>query len=518
MSGQVNNVASDDVRLAWYLVCFGAILVVLLIVVVPLAAAPGAPDIRTVSTAISLTSGAALLAALVMGGMLVRRVQANRSADGELDAIERLYSSDAIRNRLTSLTARYRSVPSVQRQIEARRQSIESRLQLVVGLERRAALSARFESMRAHATARAEQLYQATAVAQAYRTLQAAIVKQKSIREQGEADWTDRHKRMSWWDRLTKDGPDFEAMDRALVEMEKAKGKLEASGDLHRTRMHFRNLSDRAVARLAESEKMAIETVPETDQDWFPDANIAKSALLLSAMSIPVSVWADVARAHDIYDALRRVSSGHAAMSDVDIWLDSLFQPSESLAGLVSLTKGAYFEQLVADQTGGELFEHFNHPGTDIVIDNVAYQIKATDSATYINSIPDGIPVIATTEVTDLPDVESIGIADADLQSDTGLALGGTVVDVADTTADAVLTGLGGLGLIATIRGIGHAARSINGGDDAFVAVLEGASVAVAGTARSAINTMELAYKAGRFVGRPILRLAKHVAGSSGSK
>ena len=56
-------------------------------------------------------------------------------------------------------------------------------------------------------------------------------------------------------------------------------------------------------------------------------------------------------------------------------------------------------EQLIAADTGGELFEHFNHPGSDIVIDGVEYQIKATDSTSYINSVADDIPVISTSEV-----------------------------------------------------------------------------------------------------------------------
>jgi hypothetical protein len=37
-------------------------------------------------------------------------------------------------------------------------------------------------------------------------------------------------------------------------------------------------------------------------------------------------------------------------------------------------------------------FGIFNHPDTDIVIDGIEYQIKATDSASYINSAVDHIP------------------------------------------------------------------------------------------------------------------------------
>ncbi len=116
-------------------------------------------------------------------------------------------------------------------------------------------------------------------------------------------------------------------------------------------------------------------------------------------MSLPASVWADVDNASNVYDALREVNGRYADSTDIEIWLDTLFMPAESLAGLASLTKGALFEQLVARNTGGELHEHFNTPYTDITIDGETFQIKATDSESYIDSVADGIPIIATSEI-----------------------------------------------------------------------------------------------------------------------
>src|SRR5690606_12264920 len=117
------------------------------------------------------------------------------------------------------------------------------------------------------------------------------------------------------------------------------------------------------------------------------ESDLLKKSLWLSALSLPVSAWSDLDSAGNVYDALRRVNGNFANMSDTEIWWETLFISPESLTGLAALTKGAYFEQLVSADTGGVLFEHFNHPGTDIVIDSVAYQIKATDSVGYVRSV-----------------------------------------------------------------------------------------------------------------------------------
>ena len=120
---------------------------------------------------------------------------------------------------------------------------------------------------------------------------------------------------------------------------------------------------------------------------------------MVSGLSIPVSITGDLYSANAVFDALRGVNSNFENMSNTEIWWETLWMSPESLAGLTSLTKGAYFEQLVAGDTGGELFEHFNHADTDITIDGIEFQLKATDSVGYINSVDDDIPVITTSEV-----------------------------------------------------------------------------------------------------------------------
>ncbi|MCY1300743.1 hypothetical protein D9M70_503210 [compost metagenome] len=231
---------------------------------------------------------------------------------------------------------------------------------------------------------------------------------------------------------------------------------------------------------------------------------------MLSALSVPFSLWDDFTTAGNIYDALRRVNGNYVGMSDGEIWLETLFMPAESLAGLTSLAKGAYFEQLVATDTGGTLFEHFNNPGTDIVIDGVAYQLKATSSATYVNSVDADIPIIATSEVAEQTRAIDSGFSNIELEHSVDLSLGGSVIDTKDTALDALLTGVGGLGFFATIQGINHAAELYENGGDGVEALFAGAGVAIEGTARALVGTAELGYKVltsapSRLVGRTLL-------------
>ncbi len=93
-----------------------------------------------------------------------------------------------------------------------------------------------------------------------------------------------------------------------------------------------------------------------------------------------------------------------------------------------------------------------------------------------------------------------------------GLAVGGSVIDFGDTAVDAILTGVGGLGLFATLQGINHAAKKYDKGGDPVESLFEGAGVAIEGTARAAVNTLEMGYnvlnsRPSRFVGRTLLKL-----------
>ena len=336
----------------------------------------------------------------------------------------------------------------------------------------------------------------------------------KRRREEVLLQWQMAYEQFSWWNKLKYGNtPNLTEMDKVIYELENMSKKLLVNhgDDLQHLDAHFEALKDKAISRVAEAKTTAEYFIQEFGHQEGLDSDLLKKSLWLSALSLPVSVWVDANRAGDVFDALRQVNGNFSGMSDAEIWWEALFMSSESLAGLAALAKGAYFEQLVAADTGGVLFEHFNNPGTDIVIDGIAYQLKATSSAGYVSSVEDGIPVIATSEVALSTGVGDSGYSDADLTDTVGLALGGTVVDVGDSIVDSILTGVGGLGIFATIEGINHAAKQHANGGDGVEAIFEGAGVAIEGTARAFVGAAEMGFnilssRPSRFVGRTLLK------------
>lgn len=207
-------------------------------------------------------------------------------------------------------------------------------------------------------------------------------------------------RRLKWWFDLTH--PDFEDVEEKIEELKAARQKLLASGDIAKTESYFHDLTDRVERRTRDIEREAIAFIPAAPNDNFDEQRIVQGALMLSALSVPVSAWDDISQAGSVYDSLREVNGNYADMTDTEIWFDTLTMAGPELAGLANPTKGALFEAHVESSFGGELHEHFNHPDTDIVIDGIAYQIKATDSASYIDTVADGIPVISTSEVASI--------------------------------------------------------------------------------------------------------------------
>jgi hypothetical protein len=108
------------------------------------------------------------------------------------------------------------------------------------------------------------------------------------------------------------------------------------------------------------------------------------------------------------------------------------------------------------------------------------------------------------------------GISNNDISDVVDNALGGTVLDVGDTTVDAILSGLGGLGLFATLEGINHATKKYEKNGDVEEAIFEGAGVAIEGTAKALVGTAEMSYKIlasrpSRFIGRLLLKICKKI-------
>ena len=326
--------------------------------------------------------------------------------------------------------------------------------------------------------------------------------------------WETAYDDFSWWNKLKySDGPDFSEIDAAIEELTTLQETMETKhkDDFKNLERHFEQLRWQAISRMSEAKVKAEEFIHDGHYEDDFNASMLNKSLWLSAMSVPVSVWADVDSAMDVYDALRGVNGNFSGMSDTEIWWESLLMPAESLAGLSSLSKGAYFEQMVAADTGGQLHEHFNHPDTDIVVDGVAFQLKATGSESYIYSVDESIPVIATSEVSATTGVIDSGYSNEEITSTVDSALGGTIVDIGDTAADAILAGLGGLGFFATIQGINHASTKYKNGGDGVEALFEGAGVAIEGTARALVGAAEMGYnilasRPSRFIGRTLLK------------
>lgn len=343
--------------------------------------------------------------------------------------------------------------------------------------------------------------------------------------------WNEVYEKFSWWNKLKYAGesPDFSEMHKIENELKKMHAALidKHAEDLEQLDAHFEQLKVSALARLAGAETASRHFIAERGGRQELDSDLLKKALWFSALSLPVSAWADMDAAGNVYDALRQVNGNFSGMSDTEVWWETLFIPTDSLVGLAALTKGAYFEQLVAADTGGTLFEHFNHPDTDIVIGGIAYQLKATDSAAYVNSVDENIPVITTSEVAFGTGSIDSGFSNEGLTNSVDLAIGGTVIDIGDSAADAILAGVGGLGLFATIAGINHAGAKHANGGDGVEAMFEGVGVAIEGTARSLVGAAEMTYKVlaskpSRFMGRVVLKSLKKlddkITGSGGIK
>lgn len=409
-------------------------------------------------------------------------------------------------------------MPTIDERLEDARQFRELECARQEKIRRREAVSKATAQMREIAAARIAQSRRAQPILAARDAAIQRLARVKARRVQLEADVDAILKGTSWWNQIIYDRPDYKKMDKEIRDLEsevslflKRKAKeIQAAED------KFDAAAGRIDARLQLIEKTVIDAIPDSRQEPFDGETTARNALILSALSVPVSAWQDISQAGEVYDALRLVNGNFDGMSDSEIWLQTLAMEPEKLAGLASLTKGALFEARVAEITGGILHEHFNTPDTDIVIDGIKFQIKATNSVDYIESVAPDIPVIATSEVAAETGVIDGGVMNADLNSATELALGGSVIDFTDTALDAVVGGLGGLGIFATLRGINHAIDRHHKGIDKAQAIEEGIGVAITGTLKATVDAAEMSYKVatsrpGRFVGRQVVKVGKRI-------
>lgn len=355
----------------------------------------------------------------------------------------------------------------------------------------------------------------ASPVLRALRHLKENIAYLNARRAELDAQWSVAYESFSWWNKLTQPSADFSELDALLAKLKRIHSSLSIrhSNEISAINKHFDLIRLNSTQRVMELKEVLEDEILNLNRLDAMGDRLLIQALIFSALSLPLSIWNDVDRASEIYEVLRRVNSNFEGLTETEIWWETLLMPSESVAGLAALAKGAYLEHLVAEDMGGTLFEHFNHPNTDIIVDGVAYQIKATDSESYIASVADGIPVISTSEVAQVRGAIDAGYTNEELDESVNLALSGPVIDFSDASVDALLSGIGGLGVLATISGINHAVEAHKNGGEAVESAFEGLGVAIEGTARGLVNAAELGTKVGtgillsrpsRFIGRSL--------------
>lgn len=404
--------------------------------------------------------------------------------------------------------------PLVQAVIAERQATLDSHMSELVKADLYKQLQADFNGFTQQCDGQLEQLKSQVPLIKAQNHIRTSLALLATRRVKISRQWEETYEKFSWWNKLKYAvTPDFSKMDKITRELKSMDAALRHKHrvDLQRLDSHLESLKAQSFARISAAKSSAEQFVAECASLKDADIGLLKPALWFSALSLPISVWSDVCRAGDVYDALRKVNGNFSGMSDAEIWWETLFMSPESFAGLAALTKGAYFEQLVATDTGGALHEHFNNPDTDIVIDGVAFQLKATDSASYVNGVSDEIPIIATSEIALQTEAIDAGYSNEELTDAVDLALGGTLVDIGDSAVDAVLSGLGGLGVLATVKGINHAGTKYENGGDAVEAMFEGVGIAIVGTASAIVGAAEMGYKVitsrpSRFVGRMLLK------------
>ena len=331
--------------------------------------------------------------------------------------------------------------------------------------------------------------------------------------------WKAEYEKFDWWNKLEcSDGPDYSEIKTQIEELEKMNANFKEKGgdNLSKLNDHLKHQFNLRKRRIKNAYVHALKVQAQYKNDILDGEDLIRKSFWCAILSVPVSAGLDLINAHNVYDTLRHVNKNYLEMSDVEIWWTTLWMAPEKLQGLASLTKGAYFESLVAANTGGQLHEHFNHPGTDIIIDGEEMQIKATDSIDYINSVDDDILVIATSEIAAETGSIDGGYTNEELTGQVGLALGGSIVDIPDTAIDAILSGVGGLGIFATIKGLNRARQTYKKGGNDIESFLEGAGVAITHTAKTLVDISEMGWKVAssrpsRFIGRTLLKVAKKI-------
>lgn len=456
----------------------------------------------TDSVALGMGGAALVLGSAGGAAALVRRKADSRierfgAAEHVVQELLHAESSEEILDLRADLDARAMAEPEVAYLLNLRDREISEHFSSVkdreVRLERQAAVRLLCAQASGSLHKKIEALREDDPFLRAKRTLRNAIrsIGEQKAAAQRQIDEAIAKSLLKWRKQWSR--PDFAEVDVKIAELEDALRTLEQSPQFREADQRFAELAVMVERRARDVETVALTAIPQSREEAFDSDWVVRNALYVSALSVPVSAWGDLSQASDIFATLRDVNGNYEGMSDVDIWLDTLMMPSEQLAGLVSLTKGAYFEELVEADFGGVRFEHFNHPDTDIVIDGIEYQIKATDSASYINSVADHIPTIVTSEKAEMTGSIDGGYTNEVLTDGVEQVLGGPIIDFSDTALDAVFAGLGFISIIGLVKGIARGASIYRETGDAVGGLASGVGVTFEESVWAVINVLELA-------------------------
>src|SRR5690606_36644938 len=130
------------------------------------------------------------------------------------------------------------------------------------------------------------------------------LARVKARRVQLEADVDEMLEGKSWWTQLSYDYPDYNKMDKEIRDLERDV-KLFLSRNAKTIREAEEKLdaaAGRIDKRLRRIEETVIGAVPDRRQETFDGDTIARDALILSALSIPVSAWQDISQSGEVYD------------------------------------------------------------------------------------------------------------------------------------------------------------------------------------------------------------------------
>lgn len=172
-------------------------------------------------------------------------------------------------------------------------------------------------------------------------------------RNELDEQWDAAYKSFSWWNKLKHDETlDLRDLDSQIRHLKQAVKDFDEryQSDLIEMKKHFDALHLCSEKRIRQAHDKLVQAVEKGLVRDVKDTSL--SAAWLAMLSVPVSIADDLISANQVYDSLRAVNSNFEGMSNDEIWWETLWMSPESHAGLVSLTKGAYFQYC------GQFFEY----------------------------------------------------------------------------------------------------------------------------------------------------------------